>query len=213
MIDKRTKEAESSDSKPTHAPRPVGPVDWVTPKSSSGIIPSIVQLMPLYLIKPFYNMARWVLFLMCWSHVFHYLGPSLHWMRREHFMAKAQKFGMNEAHSHFYSTVQLLSFFVAIFFVALIVSILFPLSAIVFKWVVLGRLQAGSYPLWGQYYLRWFLVEQVTKIAGLGIFDLSPWLFTWYMRMMGASIGKSSYVSPKAIIGDFDLIRLKRTPL
>lgn len=210
MIDKRTKEAESSDSKPTHAPRPVGPVDWVTPKSSSGIIPSIVQLMPLYLIKPFYNMTRWVLFLMCWSHVFHYLGPSLHWMRREHFMAKAQKFGMNEAHSHFYSTVQLLSFFVAIFFVALIVSILFPLSAIVFKWVVLGRLQAGSYPLWGQYYLRWFLVEQVTKIAGLGIFDLSPWLFTWYMRMMGASIGKSSYVSPKAIIGDFDLITIEK---
>ena len=125
-------------------------------------------------------------------------------------MAKAQKFGMNEAHSHFYSTVQLLSFFVAIFFVALIVSILFPLSAIVFKWVVLGRLQAGSYPLWGQYYLRWFLVEQVTKIAGLGIFDLSPWLFTWYMRMMGASIGKSSYVSPKAIIGDFDLITIEK---
>ena len=209
MIEKK-KESEHQGGKSGHAPRPVGPVDWVTPKPSEGIIASLVQLMPIYLIKPFYNMMRWVLFLMCWSHVFHYLGPGLHWMRREHFMAKSHQIGVHEAHSHFYSTVQLLSFFFAIFFVAIIVSIVFPLSAIAFKWVVLGRLQPGSYPLWGQYYLRWWLVEQVTKIAGLDFFEISPWMFTWYMRMMGSSIGKGSYVSSKAIIGDFDLITIEK---
>ena len=210
MIDKRSKEPAGASGKPGAIVKPVGPVDWVKPKRSNGLIPSVVQLIPLYLIRPLYNMMRWILFLMCWSHVFHYLGPSLHWMRREHFMAKAQEFGTHKMHSHFYSTVQLLSFFCAILLVGIIVSVLFPLSAIVFKWLLLGRLQAGSYPLWGQYYLRWFLVEQITKIAGLGIFELSPWLFTWYMRFMGASIGSNSYVSPKANIGDFDLITIEK---
>ena len=210
MIEKEKSPAEVAGTKPDYAPKPVGPVDWVTPRASNGFFPSVVQLVPLYLIQPFYNMMRWVLFLMCWSHMFHYLGPSLHFMRREHFMSTSQNFGMHAMHSHFYSTVQLLSFFVAIFLVAILVSLIFPLSAIIFKWLALGRLQAGSYPLWGQYYLRWFLVEQVTKIAGLGIFELSPWLFTWYMRFMGASIGKNSFVNPKAIIGDFDLITIEK---
>jgi len=188
----------------------VGPVDWVKPKRSRGLMVQLIQLIPLYLVRPMYNMMRWIFFLICWSHVFHYLGPSLHWMRREHFMEKAKEVGVHKMHSHFYSTVQLLSFFCAILLVAVIVSVLFPLSAIVFKWLVLGRLQAGSYPLWGQYYLRWFLVEQVTKIAGLGIFEISPWLFTWYMRLMGASIGANSYVSSKCNIGDFDLITIEK---
>ena len=211
MIEKRKSDKSGdADSKNKVPPRPVGPVDWVTPRRSNGFFASTVQLLPLYFIQPFYNMMRWVLFLMCWSHVFHYLGPSLHWMRREHFMANSQQWGVHAAHSHFYSTVQLLSFFFAIFLVALIVSLFFPLSAIVFKWVCLGRLQAGSYPLWGQYYLRWWLVEQVTNIAGYGIFEISPYMFTWYMRLMGASVGNNSYVSSKAIIGDFDLITIER---
>ena len=42
-------------------------------------------------------------------------------MRREHFMAKAQEFGTHKMHSHFYSTVQLLSFFCAILLVGIIV--------------------------------------------------------------------------------------------
>ena len=81
-----------------------------------------------------------------------------------------------------------------------------PLVAIAFKWIVLGRLRPGRYPLWGGMYLRWWLSQQLTSMCGLGVFGWSFGLHRTYMRMMGARVGYNTRVSVDAHVGDYDLI-------
>ena len=40
--------------------------------------------------------------------------------------------------------------------------VLLPLIGIAGKWLIIGRYREGRYPLWGHYYLRWWLVDQGT---------------------------------------------------
>jgi hypothetical protein len=86
----------------------------------------------------------------------------------------------------------------------------FPLLAVGFKWVVLGRLKPGVYPLWGQYYLRWWLVDQVLRFSGRGVLRLTPALVRLHLRALGAKVGRGAVVSPDAEIGEPDLITLGR---
>jgi hypothetical protein len=38
---------------------------------------------------------------------------------------------------------------------------LLVLVAVMTKWLVLGRVRPGSYPLWSWYYLRWWFAQAV----------------------------------------------------
>jgi acetyltransferase-like isoleucine patch superfamily enzyme len=84
--------------------------------------------------------------------------------------------------------------------------ILSPLTAIAFKWIVIGSYKPGVYPMWSTYHLRWWIVNQALRGAGRGAFAMHPALLRLYMRLLGAKVGKNVQVSDLARLGEYDLL-------
>lgn len=90
---------------------------------------------------------------------------------------------------------------------------LFPLLGISLKWIIVGRYTPGKYVMWGNTYLRWWLVEQVLRILGKGYFSgnlplCGNYLLVAYYRMLGATIGRNVKLSKGAELGQPDLISI-----
>ncbi|MBP9714626.1 MAG: amino acid adenylation domain-containing protein, partial [Sterolibacterium sp.] len=62
------------------------------------------------------------------------------------------------------------------------------LLAIAGKWLILGRLQAGRYPLWGLTYFRWWLSDRLIESTPTYLLNGSP-LYIGWLRALGARIG------------------------
>ena len=56
------------------------------------------------------------------------------------------------------------------------------------KWLVAGRLEAGSYPLWGWVYFRWWLADRLLEAAPTYMIAGSS-LYVGWLRALGARIG------------------------
>lgn len=56
------------------------------------------------------------------------------------------------------------------------------------KWLILGRLKPGRYPLWGLTYFRWWLTDRLIEGAPVYMLSGSPLLVRW-LRLLGARIG------------------------
>jgi non-ribosomal peptide synthetase-like protein len=76
--------------------------------------------------------------------------------------------------------------------------------SIAMKWIVIGRYKPGRYPVWGAYYLRWWLVNRFQSLSWSGMFVGTP-LMSLYYRAMGAKIGKNCTIGT-SICTAFDLI-------
>ena len=61
--------------------------------------------------------------------------------------------------------------------------------AIAGKWLIAGRLKAGSYPLWGVTYYRWWLADRLVESAPTYLLSGSS-LNSWWLRALGAKVGK-----------------------
>lgn len=61
------------------------------------------------------------------------------------------------------------------------------------KWLILGRIKAGRYPLWGLTYFRWWLVDRLIEAAPAYLLSGSS-LYTYYLRALGARIGREVMV-------------------
>ena len=72
--------------------------------------------------------------------------------------------------------------------VFLIVTLFEFLIAIAGKWLIAGRLKAGSYPLWGITYYRWWLADRLVEAAPVYLLSGSS-LYAWWLRALGAKIG------------------------
>ncbi len=70
--------------------------------------------------------------------------------------------------------------------------------AIAGKWLILGRMKPGRYPLWGVYYYRWWLVQRLVSLTHPKWFQGSP-VMRWFLQALGTSVGRN------AIIGDIDI--------
>ncbi|MGZ8257644.1 MAG: Pls/PosA family non-ribosomal peptide synthetase, partial [Methylotenera sp.] len=57
------------------------------------------------------------------------------------------------------------------------------------KWLIVGRLKAGRYPLWGFTYFRWWLADRLIEGAPIYMLSGSP-LYVWWLRALGAKVGK-----------------------
>lgn len=57
------------------------------------------------------------------------------------------------------------------------------------KWLFLGRLKPGRYPLWGMTYFRWWIADRLIEGAPVYMLSGSP-LLVWWQRLLGARIGK-----------------------
>ena len=89
---------------------------------------------------------------------------------------------------------------------AMVTFPLLVLVAIAAKWLVLGRVRAGRYPLWGAYYLRWWFVRELVSALPLNYLSGTP-LLPFIYRLLGVRIGKGVYIG-KAHLAAFDLISI-----
>ena len=60
--------------------------------------------------------------------------------------------------------------------------------AIAAKWLILGRVKPGRYPLWGMTYYRWWLTDRLIEAAPTYLLSGSS-IYTWWLRALGARIG------------------------
>ena len=81
---------------------------------------------------------------------------------------------------------------IALAALVLLYPVMLALSIAV-KWLVLGRVRPGRYPLWGGYFLRWWFVEAIRGIVPTNYLTGTP-LLSMYYRLMGARIGANVYL-------------------
>ncbi|MEI7456716.1 MAG: Pls/PosA family non-ribosomal peptide synthetase [Nitrosomonadales bacterium] len=62
------------------------------------------------------------------------------------------------------------------------------LFVILAKWLVVGRLKPGRYPLWGVMYFRWWLADRISDIPPRHLLSGST-LNAMYLRALGAKVG------------------------
>lgn len=82
----------------------------------------------------------------------------------------------------------------------------FLLVALAAKWLLLGKVRPGRYPLWGWYYLRWWFVQNIVGMVPLDYLGGTPLLPILY-RMFGVKVGKDVHLASDGI-GAFDLISI-----
>ncbi|KAL0571102.1 hypothetical protein V5O48_010858 [Marasmius crinis-equi] len=88
----------------------------------------------------------------------------------------------------------------------MLTRIVAPIVAIGLKWAIIGRYEPGLYPMWSNYHLRWWIVNQALMTAGHGIFSSTQGLEIIYYRLLGAKIGRGVSIDKKAQLGEFDLL-------
>jgi non-ribosomal peptide synthetase-like protein len=74
---------------------------------------------------------------------------------------------------------------IAVFLLATLMEFVFAIGG---KWLVAGRLKAGSYPLWGMTYYRWWLADRLVESAPVYLLGGSS-LYNWWLRALGAKVG------------------------
>ncbi|MBL8993988.1 MAG: peptide synthetase, partial [Spirochaetia bacterium] len=82
----------------------------------------------------------------------------------------------------------------------------FTALTIALKWLVIGKIKAGDYPLWGSYYFRWWLVKTLQRLMPVHFITGTP-LYPIYLRLLGAKIAPDVQLSPIQI-GAEDLISI-----
>jgi len=70
---------------------------------------------------------------------------------------------------------------------------------IIAKWVLLGRVKPGIYPLWGWFYLRfWFIQGLQNNILPKKYLTGTPIIILFY-RLLGAKIGKNCFIATSSM--------------
>ena len=74
------------------------------------------------------------------------------------------------------------------------------------KWLIIGRVKPGRYPLWGVYYFRLWLVQRLLSLVHIKWFQGSP-AIRIYLRLLGAKVGREALIS-EIDAGAFDLVTI-----
>ena len=97
-------------------------------------------------------------------------------------------------------------FALAVMGVALATWVALLLIAIVAKWTIIGRYKPGRYPLWGGYYVRWWIVSRLQHLSFMTAFNGTP-LAPVLWRAMGAKVGRRCILNPSLVYA-WDCIRI-----
>ena len=73
---------------------------------------------------------------------------------------------------------------------------IFTVICVTTKWLVIGKMKEGDYPLWGLYYYRWWFVKTMQRLLPAQFLNGTP-LYPSYLRLLGMKI------APDAQISDF----------
>jgi non-ribosomal peptide synthetase-like protein len=83
---------------------------------------------------------------------------------------------------------------------------IFTILCIGTKWLVIGKIKAGDYPLWGTYYFRWWFVKSMQRLLPAQFLNGTP-LYPAYLRLLGVKIAPDAQISDFAF-GAEDLITI-----
>jgi len=78
--------------------------------------------------------------------------------------------------------------------------------AVLFKWIIIGKVKPGKYKLWGAYYFRFWLADKIVHICPVTYFTGTP-LMNIFLRLLGAKIGKDTYINTSAV-SVYDLLTI-----
>ena len=151
------------------------------PRAKSSVAPLtlLIQLLPVVALPTVLRLTQFALWVVVWWFLGAYLGLT-----------------------------SLGGMFVAIAGAGAIMNTVAPLALVALKWLLIGRYRPGVAPLWGQRYLRWWLVQQVHATVGTGVFAMSYPLTAVFYRLMGARVGSRTRIAPSADLGEFDLLAI-----
>lgn len=79
--------------------------------------------------------------------------------------------------------------------------------AIVAKWLLLGKVKPGEYPLYGVYYFRWWLAERLAALVNAKLIADSA-LYPFFLRAMGSKIGNYCHIGTMAVGACGDLVEI-----
>ena len=72
------------------------------------------------------------------------------------------------------------------------------LAAVLAKWMIIGTYRPGRYPLWGNYYIRWWIASRLQHLSGISVFNGTP-LAPIIWRAMGAQVGRRCLLSASLV--------------
>ncbi len=87
-----------------------------------------------------------------------------------------------------------------------IIPPIFTVLCIGTKWLIIGKMKAGDYPLWGTYYFRWWLVKTMQRLLPAQFLNGTP-LYPAYLRLLGMKIAPDAQISEFSF-GAEDLITI-----
>jgi non-ribosomal peptide synthetase-like protein len=71
---------------------------------------------------------------------------------------------------------------------------IFTVICVATKWLVIGKMKEGDYPLWGLYYFRWWFVKTMQRLLPAQFLNGTP-LYPSYLRLLGMKIAPNAQVS------------------
>ena len=83
----------------------------------------------------------------------------------------------------------------------------FSALSIATKWLIIGKMKEGDYPLWGTYYFRWWLVKAMQRLTLMQYLNGTP-LYNTYLRWLGMNIAPDAQLSA-ITFGAEDLITIE----
>jgi non-ribosomal peptide synthetase-like protein len=89
---------------------------------------------------------------------------------------------------------------------AIVVFPILLLAAVAAKWLVIGHVKAGLYPLWGAYYVRWWFVQALVSSIPLNYLEGTP-LLPFVYRLFGVHVGRDVQLATENIAA-FDQITI-----
>lgn len=83
---------------------------------------------------------------------------------------------------------------------------LLMLASVGLKWLIIGKIKEGDYPLWGSYYFRWWLVNTMQDLVPVQFLNGTP-LYPLYLRLRGVKVAPNAMLSSMNI-GAEDLLEI-----
>lgn len=94
----------------------------------------------------------------------------------------------------------------AAFSLYLLIPPFFATLIVLLKWLVIGKIKEGDYPLWGGYYFRWWFVNRMQELFPSQFLNGTP-LYNGYLRSLGVTISKDAQLG-SLTIGAEDLVTI-----
>lgn len=150
----------------------------------SGFLASLVQLVPMFVVFPIWQINRYLLF-------FATLLQKSRWFPE-------------------LTDRDFTSFLIAYVLFYMLWVTFAPLVFVAIKWIVIGRYKPGRYALWSSYYLRWWFVDTCRKLFLKGIWGSNDMMLQLYYGMLGVHMEDGARIASDCEIAEYDLIYLRK---